>query len=59
VYNFIPTESLKMAPMKIPAVARHPTRQNPKDKEAFEGLDKAHLDLEKMVVQLSFDQGST
>lgn len=43
--------------MKIPAVAIHPTRAKPKDAETFEGLDKAQLDLEKMVVQLSFDQG--
>ncbi|OKL61294.1 hypothetical protein UA08_03759 [Talaromyces atroroseus] len=46
-----------MAPMKIPAVAVHPTRQKPKDKDIVEGLDKAQLELEKMVVQLSFDQG--
>jgi hypothetical protein len=47
-----------MAPMKIPAIAVYPTRAKVKDAETFEGLDKAQLDLEKMVVQLSFDQGS-
>ncbi len=47
-----------MAPMVTPAVAVHPSRLQPKDLEASEDLDKANLDLQDFVVQLSFDHGS-
>lgn len=47
-----------MAPMVTPAVAVHPSRLQPKDLEAYEDLDKANLDLQDFVVQLSFDHGS-
>lgn len=49
---------LNMAPMVTPAVAVHPSRLEPKDLEASQDLDKANLDLQDFVVQLSFDHGS-